>query len=47
MEGLLKLNHSIQFIEDNLGRTLRMGEIARVACMSTFHFQRMFQLLRV
>ncbi|NBJ70371.1 AraC family transcriptional regulator [Roseburia sp. 1XD42-34] len=36
---------SIEFIENNLSNTLHVEEIATVACMSKFHFQRMFHML--
>ncbi|WP_251515833.1 AraC family transcriptional regulator [Oceanobacillus luteolus] len=45
MEGLQKMLDSIEYIEKNLDDELVMEEIAAVACMSKFHFQRMFHML--
>ncbi|GGH75868.1 AraC family transcriptional regulator [Compostibacillus humi] len=45
MEKLQKLLDSIEYIESNLDKNLEIEEIAKVACMSKFHFQRMFSML--
>lgn len=45
MEGLQRMNDSLEYIEGNLDSTLHIEEIAKVACMSKFHFQRMFQMI--
>ncbi len=45
-EGALdrrRLARVVDFIEDNLGRALTLDELARVACLSPFHFVRAFK----
>ncbi len=34
----------VTYIEDNLGEELSLGTLASVACVSRFHFARMFKL---
>ena len=38
-----RLARVIDFIEDNLGRELSLDELARVACLSPYHFVRSFR----
>ncbi|UOQ84393.1 AraC family transcriptional regulator [Gracilibacillus salinarum] len=45
MQGLEKMLESIDYIECHLNEDLLMKDIAAVACMSKFHFQRMFLML--
>lgn len=45
MDGLQRMLDSIEFIEKNLDGDLAIEDIARVAWMSKFHFQRMFSML--
>ncbi|MCU9614756.1 AraC family transcriptional regulator [Caldibacillus lycopersici] len=45
MEGLRRLITSIDYIEENLLSKLAIDDIASVACMSKFHFQRSFHML--
>lgn len=45
MERLQYMVASIEFIEDNLDGELLIEDIAKVACMSKFHYQRMFSML--
>ena len=45
MEGLQRMLDSIEYIEDNLEENLSVERIAEIACMSKFHFQRMFSML--
>ncbi|WP_317936708.1 AraC family transcriptional regulator [Sporosarcina aquimarina] len=45
MEGLQRMLDSITYIEQNLDNDLFIDEIASQACMSRFHFQRMFTML--
>ncbi|WP_108671615.1 AraC family transcriptional regulator [Peribacillus acanthi] len=45
MEGLQRMLESIQYIEGNLDNDLCIDDIAAIACMSKFHFQRMFNML--
>lgn len=45
MEWLDKLNQSIRYIEDHLPSEIDYATAARIACCSTFHYQRMFSYL--
>ncbi|KGR86189.1 AraC family transcriptional regulator [Lysinibacillus odysseyi] len=45
MEGLQRMLGAIDYIERNLDNNLFIEDIADVACMSKFHFQRMFSML--
>lgn len=45
MEWLDRLNQSIGYIENNLAGEIDFTEAAKIACCSTFHFQRMFSYL--
>ncbi|ATH94324.1 AraC family transcriptional regulator [Bacillus glycinifermentans] len=45
MEVVNRLAESIDFIEQNLDKDLRHEDVAKVACCSKFHFQRMFYML--
>lgn len=45
MEGLQKMLESIDYIESNLQSKLEMDDIASIAYMSKFHFQRMFHMI--
>ena len=45
MEWLDKLNESIKYIEDNLQGNIDYNEAAKIACCSTYHFQRMFSYI--
>jgi len=42
MEWITRLNHAINYIEEHLCDTVDYDEIAKLACCSTYHFQRMF-----
>lgn len=42
MEWLKKLSAAIDYIEDNLDGVISYDEAARIACCSTFYFQRIF-----
>ncbi len=42
MEWLANLNNAIEYIEKNLDQNLSYDEAARIACCSTYYFQRMF-----
>src|SRR4051794_16713960 len=46
IEGLntRAMQRVLAFVEDNLGDDLSLGVLAGVACMSRFHFARMFRL---
>ncbi|MFC4560174.1 GyrI-like domain-containing protein [Virgibacillus kekensis] len=45
MEGLQRMLDSIEYMECNLSSDLVIDDIAAAACMSKFHFQRMFSML--
>lgn len=42
MEWLKKLSEAIDYIENNLDHEISYDEAARIACCSTFYFQRLF-----
>ena len=42
MEWPERMNAAIEYIEDNLAGEIDLNEAAKVACCSTFHFQRIF-----
>jgi AraC family transcriptional regulator len=42
MEWINRLNDAINYIEENLTSNIDYDEIAKLACCSTYHFQRMF-----
>ena len=42
MEWLMNLNKAIEYIENNLDKEISNDEAARIACCSTYYFQRMF-----
>ena len=45
MEWLDRLNQSISYIEDNLSGEIDFEQAAKIACCSSFHFQRMFSYI--
>ncbi|MFP4021703.1 MAG: helix-turn-helix domain-containing protein, partial [Halanaerobium sp.] len=45
MEYIKSLNKSIDYLEENICEELEVEEIAKIACLSKFHFQRMFNIL--
>lgn len=42
MEWLKKLGEAIDYIEDNLDKEISYDEAARIACCSSYYFQRVF-----
>ena len=42
MEWLNKLSNAISYIEENLDKEISYDEAARIACCSTYYFQRIF-----
>ncbi len=42
MEWITRLNHAMNYIEEHLCDTVDYDEIAKLACCSSYHFQRMF-----
>lgn len=45
MEWLERLNCAIDYIEEHLSEEIHYDEAAKIACCSTFHFQRMFSYI--
>jgi AraC family transcriptional regulator len=45
MEWLERLNESVSYIEAHLTDEIDLDRVARIACCSTFHFQRMFSYI--
>ncbi len=42
MEWIERLNSAINYIEENISDNINMNKVAKLACCSTYHFQRMF-----
>ncbi len=42
MEWIERLNNAVNYIEENLKETIDLDEVSKIACCSTYHFQRMF-----
>jgi AraC family transcriptional regulator len=42
MEWIDRLNNAVNYIEENIKETINLEEVAKIACCSTYHFQRMF-----
>ncbi len=42
MEWIERLNGAINYIEEHLGEEIDLNEVAKIACCSMYHFQRMF-----
>lgn len=42
MEWIQHLNKAIDYIEEHIAEELEHEQVARIACCSTYHFQRMF-----
>ena len=42
MEWVNRLNQSIKYIEDHLTDEIDYKQLGRIACCSTYHYQRMF-----
>lgn len=45
MEWLIRMKEALEYMESRMANTLKIDEIAKVACSSPFHFQRMFHLV--
>lgn len=45
MEALNRMAESLTYIEEHLSKVLNVEEAAKIACMSKFHYQRMFTML--
>ena len=44
MEWLKRLGAAIDYIEENLDMEISYDEVARIACCSTYYFQRIFSM---
>ena len=42
MEWVERLNSAINYMEENMSGDIDMGQVAKIACCGTYHFQRMF-----
>jgi len=42
MEWIERLNDAISYIEEHLTEEIDMNQLGRIACCSSYHFQRMF-----
>lgn len=45
MDWLSKMNSAMEYIETHLSENISYDEIAKIACCSTYHFQRMFSFI--
>lgn len=45
MEWIERLNSAVNYIEENIRETIDLEEVSKIACCSTYHFQRMFAYL--
>lgn len=42
MDWIIRLNKTIEYIEEHLAEEIDYNELAQIACCSSFHYQRMF-----
>lgn len=45
MDWIKGMNDAISYVEENLTCEIKLDDVSRVACSSSYHFQRMFQML--
>ena len=45
MEWIKRLNQAVSYIEEHLTEEIDYEELAKIACCSTYHFQRMFSYI--
>jgi AraC family transcriptional regulator len=45
MDWLSQLNDALRYIEDHLDGEIELEQVAKLACCSSFHFQRMFSYM--
>ncbi|MBD9012845.1 MAG: AraC family transcriptional regulator, partial [Ruminococcus bromii] len=45
MEWIERLNGAMNYIEENLKNEIDYDKAAKIACCSTYHFQRMFSYM--
>ncbi len=42
MDWIYRFNESIEYMEQHLANEIDYGELGKIACCSTYHYQRMF-----
>lgn len=42
MDWIKRLNSAVNYMEENIKETIDLEEVSKIACCSTYHFQRMF-----
>ncbi|CAG7597107.1 HTH-type transcriptional activator RhaR [Paenibacillus solanacearum] len=45
MDWLKRMNNAMEYIETHLSEAIDFDHVARIACCSTYHFQRMFSFI--
>lgn len=45
MQWINNLNKAVNYIEENISREIEYEHLAKIACCSTYHFQRMFSYM--
>lgn len=45
MDWLERMKNSMDYIETHMSENIDYDEVARIACCSTYHFQRMFSFI--
>lgn len=45
MDWTDRLNLSLEYIEDNLDKTIKLSKASETACCSAYHYQRIFSLI--
>ena len=45
MEWIERLNSAVNYIEENIKETIDLEKVSKIACCSTYHFQRMFSYM--
>lgn len=45
MDWLVRINSAMEYVETHLSEAIDYDQVARIACCSTYHFQRMFSFI--
>lgn len=45
MDWLVRMNNAMEYVETHLSEAIDYDQVARIACCSTYHFQRMFSFI--
>ncbi|WP_442950613.1 helix-turn-helix transcriptional regulator [Paenibacillus sp. FJAT-27812] len=45
MDWLDRMNNAMEYVESHLSEAIDYDQAARIACCSTYHFQRMFSFI--